>query len=137
MPDPEGHDLLHDWQRAMQSLISTAPKQLLEPMQRQLELIHEVIEQERRLQREVVGRVTAPFDLVFDLLEQSAQTMRQQAEALQAAGQALGETAGLVKTQAELFERTLGTLREPTELAKAAAGLERRPRRRSGRRQSP
>ena len=33
-----------------------------------------------------------------------------------------------MKTQAELFERTIGALREPAELAKQAAGLERRVR---------
>jgi hypothetical protein len=52
--------------------------------------------------------------------------LRRQAEALEAAGRALEETAGLVKNQAELFERTLGPLREPTERAKAIAGIERR-----------
>jgi len=33
-----------------------------------------------------------------------------------------------MKTQAELFEGTIGRLREPAELAKAVAGLERRDR---------
>ena len=102
------------------------PRQLVEPLQRQLELLQQVVERERQLQREVAGRLAAPFDAVFDLLEESAATLGKQAEALEAAGQALKETAGLVKTQAALFERTVGVLREPTELAKAAAGLERR-----------
>jgi hypothetical protein len=35
-----------------------------------------------------------------------------------------------MKGQADLFERTVGTLREPAELAKPAAGLDRKPRRR-------
>jgi hypothetical protein len=48
----------------------------------------------------------------------------------------LEDTARLVKTQAELFERAVGALREPTELAKVAAGLERRAPKRT-RRQSP
>ena len=43
--------------------------------------------------------------------------------------------AGLVATQAEVFEQTIGVLREPTELAKAAAGLDRRARQ-SGARKS-
>ncbi len=33
-----------------------------------------------------------------------------------------------MKTQAELFDRTIGVLREPAELAKQAAGLDRRVR---------
>jgi hypothetical protein len=135
--EPGGRDLLREWQALMESMVASAasvagradlPRQLLEPMQRQLELVQEIVERERRLQRELAGRLAAPFDVVFDLLEGSASTLRKQADALESASRALGETAGLVKGQAELFENTLGTLREPAELAKAAAGLERRPR---------
>jgi len=92
-------------------------------MQRQLELVQEVIERERRLQKELAGRVVAPVDAVFDLLEQTGATLSRQAEALEAAGRALEEAAGLMKRQAELFERTISTLRQPAELAKAATGL--------------
>src|SRR5947209_339943 len=119
----------------MNSLVTSAtgrvdvPRQLLEPMQRQLELVQEVIERERGFQRQVAGRLLAPADAVFNLLEESGAMLRRQAEALESAGLALSETATLVKSQAELFERTIGILREPAELAKAAAGLERRPRR--------
>ncbi len=104
------------------------PRQLIDPMQRQLELVQELIERERRLQKQVTGRLVAPFDVIFDLLEQNGAMLRSQAEALEAAGAALQDAAGLVKTQAELFERTIFVLRQPTELAKAAAGLERRGR---------
>jgi len=127
-------DLLREWQAAMRSLASSAtghaevPRQLLAPMQRQLELLQEVLERERRLQREVVGRLLAPSDAIFDLLEQSGAALHQQAEALEEASRALEQTAVLVKKQAELFERTVRAVREPTELAKAAAGLETRRR---------
>ena len=101
---------------------------LLAPMQRQLDRVQELLEHERRLQREVVGRLLGPADAIFDLLEQSGAAMRQQAEALEEAGRALEQTAALVKAQAELFEHTVRMAREPTELAKAAAGVERRSR---------
>lgn len=107
---------------------SELPRALVEPMQRQLELVQELIERERTLQRQIAGRLLAPADAVFNLLEQSGIMMRRQAEALESAGLALSETAALMKNQAELFERTVGLIREPTELAKVAAGLERRPR---------
>lgn len=125
MPDIGGHDLLREWQAAMRSLAghSELPRQLLAPMQRQVELMQEVLERERRLQREVVGRLLAPADAIFDLLEQSGEAMRQQAQALEEAGRALEQTAVLVKAQADLFERTVRTIRQPTELAKAAAGV--------------
>ena len=108
------------------------PRQLLEPMQRQLELVQEVIERERRLQKQLASHLFTPVDALFDLLEHSGLMLREQAEALEAAGRALEETAGLVKSQAELFERTIGALREPAELAKQAAGRERRVRKSSG-----
>jgi hypothetical protein len=136
-----GLDLLGEWRKVMTSLLSSVggraelPKQLLEPMQRQLELVQEVIERERALQRQVAGQLLAPADAVFDLLEQSGAMLRRQAEALESAGRALSETAVLMQSQAELFERTIGLLRQPTELAKAAVGLERAPRKRPPRRQ--
>jgi len=133
VPDLGGLDLLGEWRKVMNSVVSQAagelPRQLVEPMQRQIELIQEVIERERALQRELAGRLLAPADAVFDLLEESASMLSRQAEALESAGAALSETAGLMKRQADLFQRSVGILREPTELAKTAAGLERRPRR--------
>jgi hypothetical protein len=54
--------------------------------------------------------------------------LRSQAEALEIAGQALEETARLAGIQADLFERTVAAMREPTELTKKAVGLERRER---------
>lgn len=130
MPELPGHDLLREWQSAMRSLAGHAelPRQVLAPLQRQTELMQEILERERKLQRDVVHRLLGPADAIFDLLEQSGAALRQQAEALEEAGRALEQTAALVKAQADLFERTVRTIREPTELAKAAAGLEKRPR---------
>ena len=145
VPDLSGRELLGEWRRLMDSVVASAasvggraeiPRQLLEPMQRQVQLLQEVIERERALQKQITGAVLAPVDAIFDLVEESGLVLRQQAEALEAAGRALEDTARLVQTQAELFERALGALREPTELAKAAAGLERRAPKRT-RRQPP
>lgn len=135
-------DLLREWQAAMRSLASSAtghaelPRQLLAPMQRQVELLQEVLEREQRLQREVVGRLLAPADAIFDLLEQSGAALRRQAEALSESARALEQAAGMIEVQADLFERAVKTLREPAELAKAAAGAQRRParKRRAGKR---
>ena len=139
MADLSGGDLLREWQGLMESLVSSAasaagselPHQLVSPMQRQLELVHEVMERERRLQAELTGRIMAPLDAVFDLLEQSGALLQRQARALETAGHALDEASRVMKLQAELFERAIGVLRQPSELAKAAAGVERRPRRRA------
>jgi methyl-accepting chemotaxis protein len=124
MADGGGLDLLRDWQSAMTAAI---PKQLLDPLKRQTDLIGDVLERERRLQREVMGRLFAPIDGMFDLLEQSAVTIRQQAEALEQAAHALEDTALLMKAQADLFERGVKTAREPADLARNVAGLGKRP----------
>jgi hypothetical protein len=135
VPELSSQELLREWRKVMDSAFASAasvggsagiPSELLAPMQRQLELVQELIERERRLQKELTGRLVAPVDAIFDMLEGTGVMLRRQAEALEAAGRALEQTAGLVNSQAELFERTLGALREPTERAKAIAGLERR-----------
>ena len=104
------------------------PRPLLEAMQRQADIVQEVIEQERKRQKQLAAGLVAPVDAVFDLLEQIGVTLRRQSEALATAGQALEETARLAQNQADLFERTIRTLREPTEIAKTAVGLERKTR---------
>jgi len=134
MSEPGGHELLSEWRRLMDSLVDSAtsaasrsqiPRDLLKVSQRQLELLGEVIERERRLQGELAAAVTAPLDAVFDLLEEAGESLRLQAETLETAGRALQETAGLMKRQAERFERSVAALRQPAELAKAAAGAKR------------
>ena len=91
---PDGRDILREWQDAMQSIAGTAratagrtelPKALLTPMQRQLELLQEVVERERSIQAEVFGHLLDPIDAVLDLLEESGKTFRAQAEALEQA----------------------------------------------------
>ncbi len=140
MADLSGRELLREWEKGMRSVVGAAasvagraemPPQLLEPLQRQFELVQDILERERKLQRDLAGRLLAPVDAVFDLLEQSAGMLRSQAEALETAGKAIQESAGIMKAQAELFEKTLGTARKPSELAKSVAGVEKkRPRKR-------
>jgi hypothetical protein len=103
---------------------SALPRPLFEIMQHQMELVQGAIERERAAQKQVVAHLVAPVDAVFDLAQQMGVMLRRQAEALEAAGHALEESARVVRNQAELFERTISTLRQPSELAKSAAGLE-------------
>ena len=131
MDTAAGPQPLHDWQRHMSELVASLasagnvvlPYQLVEPLQRQLELTRTVVERQRRLEQALASQIVAPFDAVFDLVQESATTMRRQAEALQAAGRALEESAALMKLQAEQFEQTIAALRRPAEIAKTAAGI--------------
>ena len=130
----DGKDILREWQDAMQGLVATArdaagrdlPKQLLGAMQRQLELVQELVERERRVQGELFGHLFTPVDAVFDLIEQSAGTFRKQSEALGEAARAIEQTAELMQRQAEIFEAAIKAAREPAELAKRAAGVDRK-----------
>jgi hypothetical protein len=137
LPELSGHELLAEWRKVIDAATASlnsvgdhveAP-QLVEAMRRQLELVQELVARERRLQQRAANQLLAPIDAVFDLLETSGVTLRKQAEALESAGQALEETAHLVKTQAELFERAIGAVREPSDRARAVAGLKPRARR--------
>jgi hypothetical protein len=92
------------------------------------ELLRDALERERRLQREVLGRALEPLDRTFDLFEQSAAMLHEQAEAIERAGAALQQAAGLMKVQAELFQATVRALREPSRRVESALGVGKEPR---------
>jgi hypothetical protein len=94
VPDLRGVDLVREWQAAMQSVAasvtgatgrSDAARQLLAPLQRQAELIQEVLERERELQRDLLGRVFEPFDAAFDLFERTIRTLREPSRRIESA----------------------------------------------------
>jgi methyl-accepting chemotaxis protein len=133
---PEISELLSEWRQAMESIVSSAaaaasrtelPGDLLRASQRQLELLQEIVDAQQRLQGNVVDGLLGPVEAVFDLLQESGATMRKQAETMESAGRALQETATLMKQQAELFERVVSVVRQPTDIARAAAKGTRRP----------
>jgi hypothetical protein len=132
--EPHGNDLLGEWRSAMQSVVSALTgvgrsdvlRPLLGPLQRQAELVERVLEQQQRIQGQLVDRAFEPVDAIFDVLERSGAMMRAQAEALEQAAQAVEHAAGLMRTQAELFEAATKTARAPADLVRGAAGGRRR-----------
>jgi hypothetical protein len=96
--------------------------ELLSEVRRLTGALQELVERERRMQRDLADRMLAPVDAVFDLLGQSSQMLQQQAEALASAGRALEDAARVMRHQADMFDQTVGALREPVKLMKAAAG---------------
>jgi hypothetical protein len=130
VPELGGYDLLREWQAAMRSLAGRSvelPQQLLAPMQRQAEIVEEVLERERRRQQDLLRKAFAPLDAVFDLLEQSGAALHRQAEALKESARALEQAAAMAEAQAELFERAVAVLRQPSEIVKRAGGAGRQP----------
>lgn len=130
MPELNGRELLSEWRQMMESVLSSAasaasrselPGDVVRATQRQVELLQQLIEREQRLPAGLVDGLLAPIDAVFDLLAESGATLRRQAETLETAGRALQDTAVLMKQQAELFERTISIMRQPTSLARSAA----------------
>jgi hypothetical protein len=127
VPEVGGYHLRREWQAAMRSLAGRSvelPQQLLSPLERQVQLVEEVLGRERQRQQELLGRAFAPLHAVFELLEQSGAALHQQATALRESAQALEQAAAMAETQAELFERAVVVLRQPSEIVKRAGGLE-------------
>src|SRR3954453_9919899 len=121
VPELGGFDLLRDWQAAMRSLAGRSvelPQQMLAPMQRQAEIVQEVLERERRRQQELLDQAFAPLDAVFDLLEQTGAALHRQAKALKESARALEQAAAMTEAQAELFEQAMVVLRQPSEVVR-------------------
>jgi hypothetical protein len=128
--EPGERDLLREWQAALGSLVSAGgradlPRQVHAPLERQTELVLAVLERERRLQQDLLVRAFGPFDALFHLLEQSADALRSQAVALAESARALDQAAAMAERQAELLERTVAVLREPGEMIRCTAGVDR------------
>jgi hypothetical protein len=101
--------------------------ELLSEVRRLTGVMQDLVERERRMQRDLADRALAPVDAVFDLLGQSAAMLQQQADAVASAGRALEDAARVMRHQAALFDQTVGALREPVKLVKTAAGPAREP----------
>ena len=129
MTEPSGRDLISEWRQVMETVISGAagaaaaagrsdiPREMVRASQRQLELMQQLVDSERRR----VDVLFGPAQAAFDLLADSGATLRKQAEAMESAGEALQDTAALMKQQAELLEKVIGLMRQPTDIARAAA----------------
>jgi hypothetical protein len=136
MSEPSGRDLLSEWRSVMEGIVSSAAAaagrseiagDVVRASQRQLELLQEIVDSEQRLQGNLVSGLLAPVGAVFDLLQESGATLRKQAETMESAGRALQDTSALMKQQAELFERMIAILRQPTDIARSAARGGQRP----------
>jgi hypothetical protein len=129
IPDPA--DLLHAAEDALRQLRDfTAPvteqselgRRVVEPLQRQAELLEQLVQRQAQFERDMLGRLTAPLSGALDLLEQSTAAMRAQARAFEAASTSFKQAAELLDLQASLLERAAESVRDPVGAVKAAGG---------------
>lgn len=133
MPDPS--DLLGAWERVLGELRGAAgagssevARAVTALVQRQGELLQDVLERQARFEQEVRGRALAPVNVAVDLLDQTAGAMRAQATALDAAATAFHQASEMLELQASLLDRTVQTVRDPVGTIRSAGGaVARRP----------
>jgi hypothetical protein len=128
MPDPT--DLLKAWQDAIRevggvaaSLVSgPAAKagELLEPMQKQAEMVQRVLERQLEFERDLVNRAIAPAKATLEMAEQATIAYRAQATAFRAAAASFGQLAELMEQQAEIVQRVGGAMKDPLSALRAA-----------------
>jgi ABC-type transporter Mla subunit MlaD len=121
MADPG--DLLKAWQNAIRDVggaaasLASGPagvaSELLRPLQRQAELLQQVLERQLDFERELVGRAVAPLRAALELVDQATGTFRAQATSFRAVSKTFGQLADLMDQQADLLERAGVTIRDP------------------------
>ena len=124
----EPPDLLRAWRDVIDQLRAAAPvpgygrvaDALVAPLQRQAELLEQVLGRQLDFERRVVDRLAEPLRVAFDALEQTSGAMRTQAEAMQAAAAALKQAGELLELQASMVERATEALRDPTAVLRSA-----------------
>jgi hypothetical protein len=108
----DARDLLNAWQDALRGIRGAAAPALEQVLRRQVDF-----------ERQLVGRVFAPLNVVLDSLDGAAQAMRTQADAFNAAAAAFKQSADLLDVQASMVERAVEALRDPAEFVRSAGGL--------------
>jgi ABC-type transporter Mla subunit MlaD len=121
MVDPG--ELLTACQEAIRELggtavsVASAPSeivgQVLGPLQRQAELLEQVVQQQIAFEHKLVDHALAPVRGVVDLVDQATAAMRAEAKAFRMASASLGQVADLLDQQVELLEGATAIVRNP------------------------
>jgi hypothetical protein len=111
----DARDLLNAWQDALRGIRGVAAPAT--------EALEQVLGRQIDFERQVVGRMFAPLNVVLDSLEGTAKAMRTQADSLEAAAAAFRQSADLLKVQASMLEKAIEALRDPAEFVRSAGGL--------------
>jgi hypothetical protein len=134
MADPA--DVLHAWEEVIRQLrgaaspVTGASEELLHklmvPVQRQAELLEQVVRRQAELEKDLAARVLAPAGMALDLLEQTSAAMRAQARAFETASASFHQAAELLDLQAALIEQASGSMRDPLAALRSAGARVRR-----------
>ena len=122
----DASDLVRAWRDVTQQIRSLAgsvagqvPQGLdvLGPLQRQADLIEQLIRRQVDLEQDLVRRALAPAEATMSALESAPESMRAQATAFRAAATAFNQAADLLDLQAGALEQTLAAFKAPAQLA--------------------
>jgi hypothetical protein len=131
MADPG--DLAKAWQQVSKQLRGAAASvpghselgRVLGPIQRQAELAGRLVAEQAAFQRDLVGRLFVPMDVMLEVLDQTSTAMHTQSQALEAASASLKQVSELLEVQANLIQRASDSIREPTDFLRSAGGFRR------------
>src|SRR3954452_17881909 len=122
----DGPDILGAWRDLTKQITGLAGsvagqaagpgRDLLGPLQRQAELIEQVLRRQIELEQELVRRAVAPAQAVADALESAPDARRGQATAFRPAAPSSTQAAALLDAQPLALEQTLASLRLPKRL---------------------
>lgn len=129
---PDVPDLLGAWRDAagqLQGLAASIATQagsgardVLGPLQRQSEIIEQLLRRQIEVEQQLVGRLLAPAQATVDALEKAPDAMRAQAAAFRAAAASFSQAADLLEVQATALEGSIGLLKAPVQIAQRGLG---------------
>lgn len=123
----DSSDLIRAWREVTQQVRGVAsgiagqvPQEVLNPLQRQADVIEQLIRRQIDLEHEVVRRALAPAEATVNALAAAPDAMRAQATAFRAAATSFNQAADLLELQATALEQALSALRAPAQFATRA-----------------
>jgi hypothetical protein len=129
---PEMPDLVGAWREALGQLqqlsasiaggTTGAARELLAPLQRQTEIIEQLLRRQIEIEQELMGRAIAPARATAEALDKAPAAMRAQAAAFRAAAASFTQAGELLEVQAAAVEQTITALMAPVHVAQWGLG---------------
>jgi hypothetical protein len=130
MADPA--DVMSAWQDAIRQVggvaasLASGPAGvvdgLLPPLQRQAQLLEQILQHQLEFERELASRAIAPARAALELVQQATGTFRAQATAYRSASAIFGQLADLMEQQAQVVEHAGAAIRVPVAALRSSPG---------------